>query len=303
MALQKVFTPSYTQFLKNNIQVENYQKESFSYDASQTRFLSGVMHQDDLLQRLDSSPSGDYTTAIAIYEAFEKISPVFAQQDDLWTYLAHVDLFEYVKERWEIPSDVTDEEKINHIEHHWFRDKFTEAWTNVKNVFSVGGRIFEGIKDAISGVFKNVLNNIINGLNSVIASPFNTINGILDRIQNISIAGAQPFAGLTTRLPVPQIPNVYASGGFPDTGEFFMARENGIPEMVGKIGNRTAVANNTQIVEAIEQGVYRATTSANSDSSSTNYFNVNIGNRKVYSGVAQNVRTENNRYGVAVLEV
>ena len=187
---------------------------------------------------------------------------------------------------------------------NWFRDKFAEAWTNVKNVFSVGGRIFEGIKDAISGVFKNVLNNIINGLNSVIASPFNTINGILDRIQNISIAGAQPFAGLTTRLPVPQIPNVYAEGGFPDTGEFFMARENGIPEMVGKIGNRTAVANNTQIVEAIEQGVYRGTASANESASATPIYNVvNIGNRKVYSGVAQNVRTENNRYGVAVLEV
>lgn len=96
----------------------------------------------------------------------------------------------------------------------------------------------------------------------------------------------------------------FASGGFPDTGEFFMARENGIPEMVGKIGNRTAVANNTQIVEAIEQGVYRGTASANESASATPIYNVvNIGNRKVYSGVAQNVRTENNRYGVAVLEV
>lgn len=96
----------------------------------------------------------------------------------------------------------------------------------------------------------------------------------------------------------------FASGGFPDTGEFFMARENGIPEMVGKIGNRTAVANNAQIVEAIEQGVYRGTASANESASATPIYNVvNIGNRKVYSGVAQNVRTENNRYGVAVLEV
>ena len=70
------------------------------------------------------------------------------------------------------------------------------------------------------------------------------------------------------------------------------------------IGNRTAVANNTQIVEAIEQGVYRGTASANESASATPIYNVvNIGNRKVYSGVAQNVRTENNRYGVAVLEV
>ena len=95
----------------------------------------------------------------------------------------------------------------------------------------------------------------------------------------------------------------FASGGFPDTGEFFMARENGIPEMVGRIGNRTAVANNDQIVDAIEKGVYRATINANSGGSGTNYFNVNVGNRKVYSGMAQNVKNENNRYGKSIIEV
>lgn len=124
MALQKIFTPSYTQYLKNNIQVENYIKEQFPYDTSQVKNLSGVLHQENLLSKLDPTPGGDIATAIAIYEAFENISPVFAQQEDLWVYLAHVDLFEYVKERWAIPSDISDEDKINHIEHHWFRDKF-----------------------------------------------------------------------------------------------------------------------------------------------------------------------------------
>ena len=52
-------------------------------------------------------------------------------------------------------------------------------------------------------------------------------------------------------------PNIsfYAGGGFPETGELFMARENGINEMVGKIGNRSTVANNNQIVEAVSAGV------------------------------------------------
>lgn len=49
----------------------------------------------------------------------------------------------------------------------------------------------------------------------------------------------------------------YASGGFPNTGEMFIARENGIPEMVGRIGNRTAVANNDQIASALEEAAYR----------------------------------------------
>lgn len=50
----------------------------------------------------------------------------------------------------------------------------------------------------------------------------------------------------------------YASGGFPQSGEFFIARENGIPEMVGAIGNRTAVANNDQIVSSVTAGVSKA---------------------------------------------
>lgn len=46
----------------------------------------------------------------------------------------------------------------------------------------------------------------------------------------------------------------YASGGFPETGQMFIAREAGA-EMVGTIGGRTAVANNDQIVEGISAGV------------------------------------------------
>lgn len=50
----------------------------------------------------------------------------------------------------------------------------------------------------------------------------------------------------------------YASGGFPDSGELFMAREGGIPEMVGRIGSSPAVANNDQIVAGIAGGVAHA---------------------------------------------
>lgn len=49
----------------------------------------------------------------------------------------------------------------------------------------------------------------------------------------------------------------YATGGFPDVGEMFIAREAG-PELVGAIGGRTAVANNQQIVEAVSRGVAQA---------------------------------------------
>lgn len=47
----------------------------------------------------------------------------------------------------------------------------------------------------------------------------------------------------------------FASGGYPETGELFLARENGMNEMVGRIGSHSAVANNDQIVEAIRGAV------------------------------------------------
>lgn len=53
----------------------------------------------------------------------------------------------------------------------------------------------------------------------------------------------------------------YAGGGFLDSGELFVARENGLPEMVGTIGGAGAVANNADIVAAIAQGVADAITS------------------------------------------
>ena len=53
----------------------------------------------------------------------------------------------------------------------------------------------------------------------------------------------------------------YADGGFPDYGDLFIANERG-PEMVGTIGNRTAVANSS----TIETAIYNAVRSAMSDS-------------------------------------
>ena len=49
----------------------------------------------------------------------------------------------------------------------------------------------------------------------------------------------------------------FASGGFPEQGQMFIAREAGA-EMVGNIGRRTAVANNDQIVASISGGVAEA---------------------------------------------
>lgn len=65
-----------------------------------------------------------------------------------------------------------------------------------------------------------------------------------------SSSGTTHGGGGRTRL------TAYANGGFPDYGDIFIANERG-PEMVGTIGGRTAVVNNSQIETAIENAIAR----------------------------------------------
>lgn len=49
----------------------------------------------------------------------------------------------------------------------------------------------------------------------------------------------------------------FATGGFPETGQLFIANEAG-PEMVGRMNGRSAVANSDQITDGIASAVYMA---------------------------------------------
>lgn len=63
------------------------------------------------------------------------------------------------------------------------------------------------------------------------------------------------FAEGIGKISFPDIIKGYANGGFPSSGQLFLARENGTPEMVGKIGSRTAVANDGQITDAVAKAL------------------------------------------------
>lgn len=85
-------------------------------------------------------------------------------------------------------------------------------------------------------------------------------------ISNSTMTGFDAFyqamgvGSITYTPPKIKTPRVkgYATGGFPDTADFFYANENGVPEYVGTMGGRTAVATNTDIVKGVSDGVYRA---------------------------------------------
>lgn len=137
----------------------------------------------------------------------------------------------------------------------WFtKEKWLGLGENLKN------GIYEGFKGLANKVV-DVLNDVISGLESMIN---NAISGINELLSKISSSGIGKFVSELTgfsfqigTVAFGRIPH-FAEGGFPETGQLFLARENGLNEMVGHIGNRSAVANNDQIVEGVKQGVYEA---------------------------------------------
>lgn len=76
----------------------------------------------------------------------------------------------------------------------------------------------------------------------------------------------------------------FASGGFPQEGQLFLANEGSAPEMVGTMGGRTAVATNGDIVEGIRQGVYEAVVAGNNNGGGDVQVRVYLDSREIKAG-------------------
>ena len=87
-----------------------------------------------MLDKLD--PDDDFKSAIALYQAYECLTPLVASLPDLWVYLAHADLFQYVQKRH--PDVFNDDITEEYIIDHWFKNKVSifrmalpSAWWSV----------------------------------------------------------------------------------------------------------------------------------------------------------------------------
>lgn len=138
------------------------------------------------------------------------------------------------------------------------------------------------IKQNVVNAFNNLKQNAINAFNTLKSSVMSIWNGIVGSIRSavskikdsvksaieaitsvketeVSYSGtrAKDYATITTKPSFKRDIPAYAAGGFPDTGQMFIAREAG-PELVGTIGGSTAVANNNDIQGGIAAGVRQA---------------------------------------------
>lgn len=163
-------------------------------------------------------------------------------------------------------------------------DTLSEKWQNVRNIWDnwmepIAAKVTEW-KNSLVQAFNAVKNKIIaiyNWLVNAIAAlrDFLGLGGVIERAdqhaQDIWDTG-EIWNGMN-----------FATGGFPQEGEIFLARESG-PEMVGTIGGRTAVANNDQIVEGIRQGVFEAVSAAMSNRSGSQEIRVYLDSREIRAG-------------------
>ena len=125
MKLQKIFAPGYAEAIRKKVAfsgiVSDYGDTEFKYDDTKVNFVFDLEQPDGLLQKLLTAES-NCDAAIALYEAFPDISPILASYAPFWEYLAHVDLYPYVRKRWPAMNDDGSIEQ-QYILDHWFVTK------------------------------------------------------------------------------------------------------------------------------------------------------------------------------------
>ena len=205
--------------------------------------------------------------------------------------------------------------KTGEIKSNWdvfcddISNKWSEAWSNVTNWWNKNiAPIFT--KEFWKKKFDSAMEGISSGLNDI-KTKFETFTAKIKTPHfkweegGIKASGWMKTALEAVHLPT-SIPKLdvkwYATGGFPKSGEFFVAREAG-PEMVGRIGNKAAVANNDQITTAITNALINGLSGMNFGQQQPNTTIVNIAGRKVYEGMGDYVDSENDRYGTSYVSV
>ena len=138
----------------------------------------------------------------------------------------------------------------------WFEDKFSSAWKNVKDVFSAGGEVFDGIKEGIASTFTTIVNGLIKGINEVVSVPFNAINDALNSIRNVGVAGVHPFKGLWDKNPiyVPQIPYL-ERGGILKKGQIGLLEGSGAEAVVPLDKNKRWISALVKEMNRMDGGV------------------------------------------------
>jgi phage-related protein len=214
------------------------------------------------------------TTLMKIPEAFNKIKEVFEE------------VVSFIKEKWELiktgVSETLESWKTKFYET-WenikasaqgFVDSIKEKWESIKEAFTeLKDNIiekYESFKESISTglsdvqeAWENAWSAIGEAVGGVIKSIIDAVTGAISWIQSlISNIDAIPKTvnigvNMGTEIGKNAMKKVrgYASGGFIEPATYFKAGENGVPEILGTVGGKSAVAGGQEIT-GISNAIY-----------------------------------------------
>ena len=214
-----------------------------------------------------------------------------------------------------LKSDTTT--KMDNIKTHLgtFKDDWVAKWQDAKakldDFKTNSATSLTSIKDNVVKCFEGIKNGIKTPINDALGFVEKMVNGIIDafnglgeKLGSLDIdipdwveekTGISDFKIGLPKLNKISIPRL-AHGGFPEDGLFFANHS----ELVGNFENgKTAVANNSQIISGIEQGVYNAVSRANANSDGGSKYivtEISVDKQKLARVVSEGQEKNNRRY-------
>lgn len=228
------------------------------------RFLTGTMllpkHStlDDFGDKIDwlidkiKNTKVDMSDTFGLSSALINIAPLvgnwFNENVSPW----------FTKEKWQgmgqtIKSSLS--EKWISFTTWWSQTGFSNWWGKILEQFGLAkwNKLLENIPTAFRTAFKTAANVAIAPLNLVISGIETMINNAIDLINGLmSAARLIPKIGDAVpnniqHISVGRIPTFEKGGYVPSRYTMFMAGENGVPEIAGTVGGKTAVAGGVEI--------------------------------------------------------
>jgi len=127
MEFQKIFKSKTIHTLKSSILSDkilaaNYLNKKLDFKESDF-LLNRSICVDGQMQLIipDANKNYDFENAKIIFERYKTISPVEASDERLWTYLSHVDCWDYMKKRYSKEKQKKEKQK-KYLINHWLLD-------------------------------------------------------------------------------------------------------------------------------------------------------------------------------------
>lgn len=225
--------------------------ELFSGKYSITEIMGAVFNKDTWADILDTWLVGWNVIKSSAKSTWEEVVSYFSTAISNWLNTKIAPWF--TKEKWQavlLGMKVAFQAVWNGIISWWNGTAIVRLWNLVTGNFNKNKWTFSGIKDGLVQSWNNAI-EAIKLIWNIFANWLN--NKLTWTIDPVNLLGKQIFPGTTINLG--RIPTFYQGGFVPKTADLFMANENGIPELIGTVGGRTAVASGTEIT-GISNSIY-----------------------------------------------